>query len=388
MTHHEDSEHDLVLHVGMPRASAIVAPALRRLGPQLQAHGVAYVEAAQLADLPHGSGWNRDRLSRPRQASDFERELVDLVRAEQRLAGSLWRRRQVPVVIAGDDLLGRGEIGRRDAEQLRPYAADAVAHVVRALSAENVKIVLHTQRQDRLLELAHLRRLRAGELAPIEELPGLSEPLLDYRDLVVRLRAVPNVAEVVVRPVELADAGLRAFVHDVLGLIGVSDPVDLYALGVDLFVHPEALSPRGADLARALYPLVRGVEFDRVRDFLTARHSAPTEYGPPDILDGEARRSLLGRYAETNRQLFAEHMPDLPADSYADDVDTFALGNVLHPPSAEAPTVADRLTTAGSARTNRASTALLRTGRRVRDQLPAAQARRLGRLRTRLGRLV
>ena len=382
------TDHDLVLHVGMPRASSIVGPALRRLQPQLRAHGVAYLDGAQLELLPHATGWNRDRLTRRKHRADFRHELAALARAEQQRAGSLWRRRQVPVVVAGDQLLGRGDIGRRDAEQLRPYATDAVSQVVKALSARNVQIMVHTHRQDRLLELAYLRRVCSGQHAAIEEyFPDVFEPVLDYRDLVTRLRSVPHVSDVVVRPVELADAGVHAFVHDVLDIFGLRDTLDLYVIGQDLCVYPPVYSAQGAALARAMNPLVQGAEFTLLQEFLTESYSAPVEYGPPEILDPDARARMLASYAESNRLLFGEYMPDLPTDSYADDVATFALGNVLHQPEPRDRTVASRLTVAASARGNRASTALRRTGRQMVRQLPRSQRLRLERLRRRLGQL-
>lgn len=380
------TDHDLVLHVGMPRASSILAPALRRLRTQLRAHGVAYVDGAQIERLPHAAGWDRDRLTRRKQSARFGRELAAVVAAEQQHAGSLRRRRQVPVVVACDQLLGRGDIGRRDAEGLRPYATNAVRQVIEAVSARNVQIVLHTHRQDRLLELAYLRWLRSGQAATIEDyFPDLFEPVLDYGALVNRLRSVPRVSDVVVRPVELADAGARAFVNDNLGLIGLRDALDLY-VGADLSVYPPVYSARGAALARDLNPLVRGAEFTRLQRFLSKKHSAQIEYGPPDILDPDARARMLDSYAESNQMLFEEHLPHLPADSYASEVATFALGNVLHQPAPRNSQVATKLTSAVSVRSNQTSSALRRTLAKTLRKLPPSARRQLEPLRRRFRR--
>jgi hypothetical protein len=379
------ADHDLVLHVGMPRASSIVGPALQRLRPQLRAHGIALLSGAQLERLPHASGWHRDPATDRKQTAAFARELAALARTERLHAGSLWRRRTVPVVIADAQLLGRGEIGPRDAEQLRPDAVAAVRQAITALSARNVLILLHTHRQDRMLELAYLRRLRSGQHVGIEQyFPRLFEPVMDYRDLVTRLRSIRDVSDVVVRPVELADAGMHAFINDVLGVIGLRNVLDLYVIGADLPLHPPVYSARGAAVARAMNPLVRGAESTLVHEYLAQRHAAPAEYGPPDILDLEARTHMLESYAETNRLLFVESMPDLPPDSYADDVTTFGLGNVLHQPAAHDRTVPSRLTVAAAVRANRASTALLTTTRPLRRRLSRAQLRRLERFRHRL----
>lgn len=371
--------HDLVLHVGMPKASAILGPALRQLRPQLRAHGVAYVDGAQLGDLPHAAGWNRDPFTDHEQSTGFGRELADVARVERQRAGSLWRRRRVPVVVVSDQLLGRGDIGRRDATRLRPHAAPSVRQVIKALSARKVQVVVHTQRQDRLLELAYLQWLRSGQDATIGEyFPLGSAPVLDYGDLVTRLRSVPHVSDVVVRPVELADAGVRAFVNDALGAIGLRDALDLQVVSAELFVEPLVYSDRGAALARAMNPLVRGAELTLLQEFLSQGYAAQPEYGPPDILDPDARDDLLAGYAESNRSLFSEFMPDLPVDSYGSDTATFALGNVLRQPTPFNDTVTDRLASTASLRTSQASCALRGTAGH------AAWRQRLGRLHRRL----
>jgi hypothetical protein len=113
-------------------------------------------------------------------------------------------------------------------------------------------------------------------------------------------------------------------------------------------------------------PLVHGAEYTVLRQFLTDKHSAPNEYGAPDILPSDVRDRILASYAEPNRRLFTRYMPDLPPDSYTDEVATFDLGNVLSQPAAREATVARRLSVAAVERANRASTALQRTVGRVR----------------------
>jgi hypothetical protein len=375
------TDHDLVLHVGMPKATSILRPALQQLQPQLRAHGIAYLDGEQLTRLPHAPGWNRDGFTRPKQAAAFGNELADLARTEQQRAGGQSLRRQVPVVVASDDLLGRGELGRRDSAQLRPYATRAVRQVIKALGARKVQVVLHTQRQDRLLELAYLRWLSAGHEESIESyFPALGEPVIDYGDLVHRLRALPRVSDVVVRPVELADAGVHAFVNDTLALLGLGDALDLHVVSADLFAHPPVLSGQGAALARAMHPLVSGAEFSLVQEFLSDRYSAPAEYGLPEILEPEVRARMLATYAEPNRALFKSYMHDLAANSYEDDVATFALGNVLRPPARRDDGVGGRATTAVLLRSSQASGAVRRSARRVAQRLPPAQRQRLRRL--------
>jgi hypothetical protein len=378
------TDHDLVLHVGMPRATSVIGPALRQLQPQLRAHGVAYVDGEEVLSLPHAAGWHRDRGTRPEHADDFARELAAAAHAEQQRAGSLWRRRPVPVVVVSDQLLGWGDIGRRDTDLLRPYAERAVRHVIGAVAARNVQIVLHTQRQDRLLELAYLRWLSAGHDAAIESFfPSLYEAVLDYGELVARLRSVRHVSDVVVRPVELLDAGVHAFVNDVLGLMGLRDALDLHVVSADLFVRPRVYSAQGAALSRALSPLVRGADFGAVQEFLSERYSAPAEYGLPEIIEPDARARLLESYTESNRLLFTTHMPDLPSDSYDGDVPTFALGNVLRQAAPRDTAIPTKVAATVSAASFWSSRALRRSARSMARRLPESQQRRLESLRRR-----
>jgi hypothetical protein len=379
------ADHDLILHVGMPRASSIVGPAFDGLRSQLRARGIAYVNTAQLEHRWRASELKRRTVTRQTQLADFVHALSVLARAERQRAGAVWRRQQPPTVVAGDELLGPGDIGWRDAERFRPDAIGVLSHVMEAMSARRVQIVVHTHRQDRLLELAYLRRLHSGRHETIQQyFPDQFMPVLDYVDLVARLQAVPRVCEVVVRPVELADAGVHAFVHDLLSVMGLGDAFNLYEIGADLLAYPPVFSARGAALARAVNPLVQGDEFTVLREFLVKRHSAPAEHGPPDILDLDTRDRMLMSYAEVNRTLFEEHMPQLPPDSYASEVATFALGNELGQPAPLDRRVTDELRRAASVTGNYASTTLLRAGRYLGRQLPPSQRRRAEQLRRRL----
>ena len=369
------TDHDLVLHVGVPKASSVIGPALQLLQPQLRAHGVAYVDGEQISSLPHVAGWHRDRIARPKQAEDFAQELAALVHDEQTRAGNRWRRRPVPAVVVSDQLLGWGDIGRRDSQRLRPYARRAVRHVIEAVAARDVLIVLHTQRQDRLLELAYLRWLSEGHDAAIESyFPAMNEPVLNYGELVTRLRSVPHVSDVVVRPVELLDAGVHAFVNDALGLVGLRDELDLHVVRADLFVRPQVYSAQGAALARALNPLVRGADFSAVQEFVSENYSAPAEYGPPEIIEPDARARMLDSYSETNRALFATHMPDLPSNSYDGDTPTFALGNVLRQPTPRDTGISDKVAVTVSAGRDRATQAVRRGAGLVARHRPRRQS--------------
>ncbi len=372
MTH-----HDLVLHVGMPRSSAIVGPALRRLRPQLRARGVAYIGGAEIGRLPGAEGWLRGPAA-TRESDAFVRQLAAYAEREKHAAGGLWRRDTIPVVVAGDELLGLRDLGHHDLERFRPNAVRSVAQVAQALSAHRIRILLHTHRQDRLIELAYARWLRSGRHGTIEDFfPAVYRPVVDYGDLIARLRTVPQVVDVVARPVEIADAGAQAFVNDTLDAIGLRDSLDLSAMGAEMPVHPPMYSSRGVALANAMNPLVDDLDqLALVRTFLTRSHSAQLEYGTPEILDPASRSRILAAYDDANRRLFAEHMPKFRCDGYADDVATFDLANTLGQPPPYAPAVRARIALAAAVRRNRATGAPEHRGPEA-GRLPARMRQRL-----------
>lgn len=366
---------DLVLHVGMPRSGPPLRRALQQLRPQLHSHGVAVLGTAELKRLAHLKGWDSDGQAQRGQAAAFGRDLAAAVRSASRHAAGVLGRRSVQVVISSDRLLGGAALGRDDADGLRPYAERATAHVIESLSAQRVGVVLYTHRQDRLMELAYLRRVQAGERHSFaEQFPYRFEPVLDYANLVERLRGVAHVADVVVRPVELLDAGTHSFVNDFLSTVGLRDTLDLYALPTDLSPHPDVYSGRAAQLAVAMRPLLEtAAETRLVNDYLAKNYLAGERY-TTDLLEKDDRRRILDAYASRNEELFRTHMPDLPADSYADDTATFHLANFARsaapPPE---PGAAARLGAAAAARAVAARDTLSRRARplagRVRRRL-------------------
>jgi hypothetical protein len=377
------SEYDLVLHVGMPRSMDVLRSALARLRPQLHTHGVAVVGGAQIDRLRHASGWESGRGARRRDASAFESELAAAVAEERRHAAGVRGRPSVRTIVSSNRLLGAGRLGMLDAEQFRPYATRATAQVIRALSARRVQVVLYTHRQDRLMELSYLKRIRAGEQRSFEDtFPFCFEPVLDYLDLIDRLQAVPNVSEVVVRPLELVEAGQHAFVNDFLALLGLENALDLYAMGIDPWPYPSVYSARGAQLALALNPIMdTPAERRRVRTYVQKNYKASERYST-DLLDREVRQRILDCYADRNRKLFDRYLPELPADSYADDPSTFALGNVLGQPKPPTPpTVSDRLWTATSVTATEALVELQRRARPAAGRARRALIRRARRSR-------
>jgi hypothetical protein len=285
----------------------------------------------------------------------------------------------VQTVVSSARLLGVRQVGPPDGEQFCRYATRATTQVIEALSARRVQVVLHTQRQDRLMELAFLKRVRDGGQTTFEnEFPYRFEVFLDYVGLIDRLRAVPHVSDVVVRPLELVDAGQHAFVNDFLGLFGLEDALDLYAIGIDPRPWPPVYSARGARLALAMTPLLdTPAERRRVHSYLWKTYQASERYSI-DLIDRDVRQRILDCYAVPNRELFRKYLPDLPPESYADDPSTFALGNVLRQPVPPEPTaLSAHLRTAASTTATDALVGLERWARPTAGRARRAITRRM-----------
>lgn len=323
---------DLTAHVGMPRSGAVLRRALSRLRPQLRTHGIAYVGGPDLDHLPHAD-WDTRADGQTDAARDFRREVRAALAEERRWAAGALGRHTPHTLISSDRLLGARRLGLRDGQQFRPDAERALGQAIRSAGSRRVRVVLYTQRQDRLLEDAYLQWLRVGAHAELDELfPYALEPVLDYAALAARLESVPNVAEVAVSPFETVTAGTRAFVEDFSRWVGLRGRLDTYAIGADVVAHARQYSAHGVALARAMNQHLDTVdEIESVRDFLT-RSFACGEPHVTEILDRATRRRLLENYRETNHALFSRYLPELPVDSYDDDVTTFALGNVLPQP--------------------------------------------------------
>ena len=201
-----------------------------------------------------------------------------------------------------------------------PFDDAATAPMLEAIAAtpaDQVRLVVHVRRQDRLLELSYLDRVDAGDTASFEELfPHATQPVLDYGALLERLAAQPGVADIEVRPVEMA----------------ASDPAD----------HP-LYTPKGLQIARAMNPhLETDAERRKVRSFLR-QHFADPAGGGDGVVDPSARQAILDAYSDANRALFRTWMPDLPEDAYTSAAATQEMIRTMQPepgPTADpAPTV-------------------------------------------------
>jgi hypothetical protein len=305
------TEPDLVLHLGLPPACPVdLQRALAHLRPQLRERGVGYLGDADLA-APDGAA-------------------EALARARREARGGL-------VLVCTDSVLGADAPNRADDPVFRPDAPAAVAELVRALGCRRVRLSLHVRRQDRLMEQAYVREVLGGARHPFRErFPYHRRPVLDFGDLVRRLAAVPGVAQTVPRPAEVAAGGRAAFVDDLLGVVGLRGDLDVAALE-EWVVGPPCCSPRGLRVALALNRhLQNPAELALARGFVETHFPAGADEN--GFLSAALRADILDAYGEANRRLFATYLPELPADSYADDAATADLGTLLRPrPDAREP---------------------------------------------------
>lgn len=319
---------DLVLHIGMQQSGAnMLQRALSRLRPQLRTHGVAFIGHCHIADFEHLAGWRCRDEADPAQAEAFERELVDVVAHEQKRIADAGGMARGPVLIASDHLVGAANLTAADETAFRPNATAAVAHVITALGAERVRLVLHAHRQDRLMEFCYLHEIQMGRHHAFDDqFPRRFEPLLDYTDLIARLGALPGVVDIRVRPFELIGAGPRAFVEDFLGTLDLAGVLDLDGVTDDLRPY-HVYSRRGLRIALAMNPqLETARERVLVRQFLLRNFAAEDDRWSRFMPKGERRR-ILAAYRDANRRLFQRHMPDLPEDSYDSNAATARLGS-------------------------------------------------------------
>lgn len=316
---------ELVLHAGVPQtASGVLQRALSRLRPQLRRHGVAFVGHRALSKLESLDGWACRDGADPAASDAFEREVDTLVQREQAAAARQHDGVRA-TLIASDHLLGARNLGYHDERCFRPHAAAATSQIIRAVGADRVRVVLHTRRQDRLMELAYLRAVQNGATHALErQFPARFEPRLDYHELAGRLEGLAAVEEVRVRPVERVGAGAAGLAADVLAALGLHDRLDLAPVGSDLAPAP-VYSHRAMRLALDVNPhLETDAERRRVRRFLLEHFPADDDAGTRVLAEPDRRR-VLEAYAAANRGLFERYLPDLPPDAYASDDATAEL---------------------------------------------------------------
>lgn len=311
---------ELVVHAGLHQThTAVLQGALRRLRPQLGSRGIGFVDHAAMSQLPGLGGWQRELVSDPAATRAFERALGLLVSGEE---AEVTRRSGDPpraTIVSSDDLLGRRNIDQRDEGRFRPFAVPAVAQAIRATAASTVRVVLYIRRQDRFMELCYLRAIEeGGHHTFAQHFPRRFEPVLDYGELIDRLRGLPEVREVHVRPIEFVRSDAAGRADDLLAVLGQRGQFDLDEPEPDVTPEPR-YSHRALRIALDINGFLETErERSRVREFLTEQFPGGDD-DTTRFLSEDDRGRILDAYAPTNRRLFERYLPDLPVDAYATD---------------------------------------------------------------------
>lgn len=306
----------LVLHVGLHHTgTGLLTESLVELRPQLHRHGVALLTNEQMTGLADSAGWIRKAGSKPEMSHAFDGELRVLAGAE---LDSAARSGTAPrtLLVASEQLTGARAPGSGDRESFRPYAEKAIGQVIEALEPGRVQLVLYTRRQDRLMEACYVSEIEKGRHHSFAtQFPNRYEPVFSYSALVERLRALPRVKGIRVRPYETIGAGVRPFVDDFMSSIDLRGKLDLSVLG-DEPRQSSAYSRNALRLALAINPqLDTERERSLVREFLLTEFPSPP-YAEARFISKKARARIVTAYRADNETLFATHMPDLPRDSY------------------------------------------------------------------------
>lgn len=311
----------VVVHLGLAEAAPVrLQQALERLRGQLHQGGVGVVtpagsaSAASPARSPARSA-SGDAANAPSLATRAQREAARVARSDHHPA---------PMVVCAEGLLEGHHVTGAGPACARDLDLAAIPEVLAACGATSARVVLYIRRQDRLLELAHLRAVRLGRAHEAVPLARGDEALMSYEALVGWLRRLPYVDDVVVRPFELVAGSAAHHARDLLLAGGVTAELDWGAVGTDLAPDP-VYSAQACRIAVDTAPFLESERERRLLDeFLLARFAATDEPSTRLLSEGERAR-ILEAHAEANRALFAQHIPDVPADAYTSEEATLSL---------------------------------------------------------------
>lgn len=183
-------------------------------------------------------------------------------------------------------------------------AVRPVATAIAATPADQLRLIVHVRRQDRLLELSYVEAVDSGGTASFDEqFPDAAAPVLDYAALLERLAALPGVADVQVRPVELSADHASSRIYSARGL--------QIALAMNAHLETDA-------------------ERKKVRTFWHQHFADPGKDGD-GFLEPAMRQGILDAYRDMNATLFRTWMPDLPEDGYTSVAATQEMIRTVHP---------------------------------------------------------
>ncbi len=320
----------LVLHAGIHKTgTTTLQVSLKKLRPQLRQRGVALITIEMMKKLTHERSWAARRTRNRLEAPLFQHELRNMVGKEMDQVEEVSGAPTQQVLISNERLVGARMPSEGDSPLFRPVAEASITEVMKALSPDEVHLALYSRRQDRLIESCYLWEIQKGLSHTVrEQFPYIDEAVLRYFDLARRLRAIPGIDSMRVRPFELISGGSLHYLEDFLGNVGLQGQLDMSEFEDD----PSAnRSYSGKALAIALKvngELETKKERDTMKRFLK-RVFPIGDYPSAQILSAEERAKLIELYADDNEQLFMTFMPDLPMDSYSSIEATKRLASVF-----------------------------------------------------------
>jgi tetratricopeptide (TPR) repeat protein len=211
-------------------------------------------------------------------------------------------------VVISDERLLTGRIGFT--KTLYPNAKVIAEWFGRVLDGSDVRFILYIRRQDHFVESCYLQLVQEGQTLSFEDfLETIDLSALRWNEVVDPFAAAFGPSRVTVRPFELIRRSTEAFIRDFFEIFAKGVEID-----IDRLVMNESFSAKALEIAHAVFPLLDSDERKRMRRFLQEAFSGP-EY-PRATLFGEDRRlETLGRYTESNLEVFRCYLPELdPVD--------------------------------------------------------------------------
>lgn len=320
----------LVLHAGIHKTgTTTLQVSLKQLRPQLHEHGVALITIEMMKKLTHERSWAARRTRNRLEAPLFQHELRNMVAKEMAEVEAATGSPTKQVLISNERLVGARMPSEGDSPKFRPVAEASISEVIKALSPQEVHLALYTRRQDRLIESCYLWEIQKGLSHGVrDQFPYIDEPVLRYYDLARRLRAIPGIDTMRVRPFELISAGSLLYLEDFLINVRLDGRLDMTGFDDEPSAN-RSYSGKALSIAlKANDELETKPERDAMKRFLKRAFPIGT-YPGAQILSDEERSKLIDLYADDNEQLFMTFMPDLPMDSYSSVGATKKLGSVL-----------------------------------------------------------
>jgi hypothetical protein len=320
----------LVLHVGIHKTGTTTLQiALETLRKQLRAKGVALITISQMKKLPHEADWGIRRTADQKESGEFRGELLELVEREigrvQRKSGEPVRQ----VLITNERMVGARMPSEGDSPRFRPAAEAAISDIIAAVDPEEVHVALYTRRQDRLMESCYLWEVQRGRSHSItDQFPFLEEPVMTFSTLAERIKGIPRITSLRVRPFEIIGGGTHAYLDDFLSNLGMRGELDFSRLGTNPMANV-SYSHRALEVARLVNPLLDTPE-QRTATRRYLKSMFPTGmYPPAKILADDQRERIIAAYRIDNERLFATWMPGLPVDAYSTPEGTARLGDTV-----------------------------------------------------------